>query len=156
MIRPGRTRHSLLSCLTQIVENLQLITSCRARMEDLVTNDPAYSRLEELHRRREDIISVRAAAHAKLTAQTSQEELDAGDVPSSNEREDVSMDDMSGSRPSKTASAVTYTAHVPGDVDAPILLKEKSLWSSPGENERMWLNVRAKESRRVCRTSSVS
>ena len=37
-----RTRHALLSCLTQIVETLQLITSCRARMEDLVTNDPVY------------------------------------------------------------------------------------------------------------------
>ena len=156
MIRPGRTWHSLLSCLTQIVETLQLITSCRARMEDLVTNDPAYSRLEELQRRREDIISIRAAAHAKLTTQTSQGELGAGDVPSSNEREDVSMGDMSVSRPSKAASAVIYRVNVPGDVDAPILLKEKSLWSSPGENEWMWLNLRVKESGRVCRTSSVS
>ena len=82
------------------------------------------------------IISIRAAAHAKLTAQTSQDELDAGDVPSSNERDDVSIGDMSGPRPSKAASAVTHAAHVPEEVDAPIILAE-SQWSSPGENGRV-------------------
>ena len=79
-------------------------------MEDLVANDRVYSRLEELQRRREDIISIRAAAHAKLTAKSSQGELGAGDVPSSNERGDVSMGDMSGPRPGKVASSVTYSS----------------------------------------------
>ena len=91
----------------------------------------------------------------KLTAQTSQGELGAGDLPSSNERGDVSMGDMSVPRPSKAASAMTHRADVPRDVDAPILLTQKPQWSSPGENRRIWLNVRAQESRRRCRTSSV-
>lgn len=94
-----RTRRALPTCLTQTVETLQLITSCRTRMEDLVANDPAYS-IEELQLTREDIISIRAAVHPELTAQKSQGELDAGDVPSSNERGDVSISDMSGPWPS--------------------------------------------------------
>ena len=98
VIPPRRTRLLLVSYLTQTVETLQLITSCRTRMEDLVGSDPVYSRLDGLQRRREDIISIRAAAHAQLTAQTSQGDLDAGHSPSSNERGDVSMGDMSGPR----------------------------------------------------------
>ena len=43
---------------------------------------------------------------------------------------------------------MTYRADVPGDVEAPILLTEKSQRSSPGEIGRMRLNVRVKESRR--------
>ena len=55
-------------------------------MEDLVAKDPVYSRLEELQQRKEDIIPIRAADLTKLTAQTSQGELGADDVPHSNER----------------------------------------------------------------------
>ena len=124
VIPSTRTRLLLVSCLTQTVKTLQFITSCRARTEDLATSGPVYSSLEELQRR-EDIISIRAAAHAQLTAQTSQGELGAGHSPSSNERGDVSMGDMSGLRSSNAASAVTHTADVPGNVDAPILLTEK-------------------------------
>ena len=86
-------------------------------MEDLVTIDPVYSRPEELQQRREDIIPIRAADHTKLTAETSQGELGAGDVPPSNERGDVSMGDISVPRPSMTASAMTHRADVPRDVD---------------------------------------
>ena len=82
-----------------------------------MTEDPVYSRLEELQQRREDIIPIRAADHTKLTAETSQGELDADDVPSSNERDDVSMGDISVSRTSKAASAMTHRADVPRDVD---------------------------------------
>ena len=86
-------------------------------MEDLVTIDLVYSRLEEWQQRREDIIPIRAADHTKLTAETSQGELGVGDVPPSNERDDVSMGDISVPRPSKAASAMTHRADVPRDVD---------------------------------------
>ena len=82
-----------------------------------MAKDPVYSRHEELQQRREDIIPIRAADLTKLTAQTSQGELGADDVPHINERGDVSMGYMSVPWPSKTASAMTHRADVPRDVD---------------------------------------